>query len=203
MILEGVSWTTYESLLADHEERPSPRFTYDRGKLEIMTTSSDHERDKCALAQLVLVVAEEMGVEILPMGSMTFKRADLQQGFEPDACFYIQHEAQVRNVSQIDPTKDPPPDLVIEIDVTHSSLTRFPIYAGFQVPEIWRLSKGRVYLSRLKGNGYRSTSTSQALPPLTSDVLTRFLAQSRILARNAWVQSIRAWIREHATVPES
>jgi Uma2 family endonuclease len=199
LILNGVSWATFESLLADHAERSSPRFAYDRGLLEIMTTSSEHERDNRTLAQLVEVVAEELGVDVLNVGSMTFKRKDLAQGFEPDSCFYIQHEDQVRKVVQIDPATDPPPDLVIEIDTTNSSLNRFPIYAGIGIPGVWRFARGRVTISRLEVGGYRESDASQALPLLTADILTRFLADSRAIGRTAWLRSVRSWVRQGAT----
>jgi hypothetical protein len=35
VILENVSWETYQGLLADRGERSQPRYNYDRGKLEI------------------------------------------------------------------------------------------------------------------------------------------------------------------------
>jgi Uma2 family endonuclease len=195
MILSGISWATYESLLSDHIER-GPRFAYDRGLLELMTTGADHERDNRALALIVEVVAEERGVEALSLGSMTFKREDLKQGFEPDTCFFIQHVQDVFGISDYDPTRDPPPDLVIEVDVTNSSLNRFPIYAGFGVPEVWRLARDRVSISRLEGTEYRETRASAVLPPLTDEALTRFVAESRTLGKLAWLQSIRAWVRE-------
>jgi len=38
----------------------------------------------------------------------------------------------------IDLATDPPPDLVVEVDITHPSLDKFPIYASLRVPEVWR-----------------------------------------------------------------
>jgi Uma2 family endonuclease len=127
---------------------------------------------------------------------MTFKREDLKQGFEPDTCFYIQHVDDVFGASEIDATKDPPPDLVIEVDVTNSSLNRFPIYVGFDVPEVWRVVRKRVSISRLEGTEYRETTVSQVLPHLTSEALTRFVAESRSLRKSDWLRSIRDWLRE-------
>jgi Uma2 family endonuclease len=45
------------------------------------------------------------------------------KGIEPDSCFYIQHEAMVRGKAHLDLTLDPPPDLALEIDITHRSHT--------------------------------------------------------------------------------
>ena len=42
VLLHNVSWSTYESLLRDHPDAASPRFTYDRGDLLIMVTSPEH-----------------------------------------------------------------------------------------------------------------------------------------------------------------
>ena len=42
-ILENVSWETYEHLLSDHLDTSAPRFTFDRGRLEITRPSSEHE----------------------------------------------------------------------------------------------------------------------------------------------------------------
>src|SRR5438046_9570204 len=82
------------------------------------------------LAQLVAIVAEETDQDLFLAGSPTFKRKDLAKGFEPDSCFYIDHAEQVRGKEELDLVTDPPPDLVIEVDITRSSLSRFPIFAA-------------------------------------------------------------------------
>lgn len=87
LVLHNISWGTYERLLADHES--APRFTYDRGELEIMSPMREHEQINRAIASLVEIVAEVLGVEYDNLGSMTFKRRDLERGFEPDSCFYV------------------------------------------------------------------------------------------------------------------
>ncbi len=103
-ILYDVSWATYEQLLADNIDRPAPRFTYDRGTLEILVAlSTEHEETKHTLAILVEMIAVEQGIDIRTVGSMTFKREDLAQGFEPDVSIYLQNEPRVRGVEQIDP----------------------------------------------------------------------------------------------------
>src|SRR5207247_2926721 len=128
-VLHGVSWKTYECFLADFENRSAPRFTYDRGTLEIMSPREEHERSNRTLALLVEVVTEERGLEIDSLGSTTFKREDVGRGFEPDSCFYVQNAERVRGKERIDLAIDPPPDLVIEIDITHPSMDNLPIYA--------------------------------------------------------------------------
>jgi Uma2 family endonuclease len=90
IVLRNVSWETYERLLAEHAGSSNPRFTYDRGVLEIVNPSAEHEELSHVLTLLVNVVAEELDIDIRDSGSTTFRREDLARGFEPDSCFYIQ-----------------------------------------------------------------------------------------------------------------
>ncbi len=200
ILLRNVSWKTYEGLLADYTNSSVPHFTYDRGLLEIMSPSREHEQDNRTLGMLVEEVAVELSINVDNIGSMTFKRHDLQRGFEPDTGFYIRHYERVRGLTQIDLAVDPPPDLIIEIDVTNPTLPKMPLYAAIGVPEVWRADEGRVTIHRLEGDAYVEVTESVALPPLTSDTLTRFVGESRTRRRIEWVRSVRGWARDqHAT----
>ena len=120
-----------------------PRFTLDRGALEITSLGSQRERASGTLALLIEIVAAALRIPVASVGSMIFMREDLKQGFEPVASFYIQHEPHVRDKERIDPRFDAPPDLVIDVDVAHSSLDKFPVFAGLGVPEVWRREENR------------------------------------------------------------
>jgi Uma2 family endonuclease len=74
VVLHNIGWNTYERLLADHENNSAPRLTYDRGELEIMSPSPEHEKFNRRIAQLVLAVAEELNIEAEDLGSTTFRR---------------------------------------------------------------------------------------------------------------------------------
>src|SRR3954451_12086878 len=102
VVLPHVSWETYERLLADDEERRVPRMTYDQGVLELVTPSAPHEEDALVIAHLIFIVAANLGTPIRSVGSTTFRRKDLERGFEPDASFYIQNEDRIRGKRQID-----------------------------------------------------------------------------------------------------
>ncbi len=190
-----VTWDTYERILADHLDSSAPRFTYDRGLLQIETFSSEHEWINRTLWLLVNVVAADLGIDVLDVGSMTFRRKDLQRGFEPDSCFYIEHAPAVRTKTQIDATTDPPPDLVIEIDITSPSLNKLPIFAQMGVLEVWRYDGERIAVFALERGAYQQRSASDSLPILTADALTRFVQESRMLPRTAWLRSLREWVR--------
>ncbi|MGH2617983.1 MAG: Uma2 family endonuclease [Thermomicrobiales bacterium] len=195
IVLHDVSWETYERLLIDHTDRSVPHFTYDRGKLEILAPSPEHEIIDRTLALLVELVAAEVLVDVINVGSMTFKRRDLERGFEPDSSFYIQNEERVRGLTQIDPAINPPPDLIIEIEITRSAIPKLPIYASMGVPEVWRWDGERVTILQLGDNGYVEVEVSAALPPLTSEILTRFLVASQTLRRTVWIRQVRDWAR--------
>ncbi len=196
VVLTGVSWETYEALLADHLDRSVPHFTYDHGVLEIMAPSLPHEKDNRLLALLVEVVAEELAVDVVDIGSLTFKRRDLERGFEPDTGFYIEHEALVREAREIHLGVDPPPDLLIEIEFTRSALPKVPIFAAVGVHEVWRVGTKQVRILVLDDGAYSESERSAALPPLTAEALSRFLQRGRALPRTAWLRELRAWVRE-------
>jgi len=192
--LEGVSWETYERLLAEHQDKSGTRFSYCEGTLEIMVASSRHEQPSRILAQLVEVIAEEFGINLNPLGSMTFRRPDLLKGFESDSAYYVGRASAFWG-REVDPQVDPPPDLLIEVDVTSWSLDRFPIFAAFGVPEVWRYDGTRVAIYRLQSGRYEEVNGSGVLPHLTGAVASRLLEESRQCERPEWLRRVRQWAR--------
>lgn len=198
IVLSNIEWETYERLLADQADSSAPRFAYDRGALEIMSPLPEHERYNRTLAALVESVAEELGLDVENLGSTTFKREDLERGFEPDSCFYIQHEAAMRGKNALDLRVDPPPDLVIAIDITHPSLDKFPIYAALGVPEVWRYDGRRLELWALEDAHYVERAESNALPGVAIGAVLHLVERSKRIGRVAWLREVRAWARQLA-----
>jgi Uma2 family endonuclease len=196
IVLENITWDVYESILAAHQDCSVPRFTYDRGRLEIMSPSAEHEELKHLIALYVEVIAEELSINVRGLGSTTFRREDMQRGFEPDACFYVQNAGRIRGKTELDLTVDPPPDVVIEIDLTSPSLAKFPIFAQLGVPEIWRYDGRRWQIFRRADAAYVEQAESLAFPSLTAEILTVFLAESRTIDRLEWLRRVRTWMRE-------
>lgn len=195
VVLRDISWDFYERLLGELGDSPGTRVTYDNGLLQIMVISAAHDNPNRTLASIVEVVAAEAGVDACHLGSTTFQRPDLLKGFEPDSCFYFQHAADVRDKDDIDLLEDPPPELVIEVDVTSSSLDRFPIFAAVGVAEVWRYAGGAVTIYALRDGAYREVANSLALPLLTAEAITRFAASYRRTKWPLWVHSLREWVR--------
>jgi Uma2 family endonuclease len=194
--LYGVRWETYEHLLADLADCSVPHLTFDQGVLEIMSPMSDHEEYNRLLASLVGVVAEEVGVNLRNLGSTTFKREDLQKGFEPDSCFYIQSAPRIRGKRHIELPQDPPPDLLIEIDITSSSINRFDLFAAAGVPEVWRYDGNRAQIFTLVGKEYVEVEQSVAFPLLTSGVIAQFVEDGVELDSLEWLRRVRDWVRQ-------
>ena len=194
--LNYVSWQTYESLLADYADTRSPRFTFSEGMLEIMSPSGEHEELIQILAMIADIVAEEQRVEFKALGSSTFRRPDLEHGTEPDACFYVQNVERIRGKKEIDLTVDPPPDLVIEVEVTSPVIPKLPVYARLGVPEIWLHDGRSASILCLSGDHYEASDRSGVLPAVTQTVLLDFVEQSKALSTLAWRRVVRTWARE-------
>jgi Uma2 family endonuclease len=192
--LSCVPWEAYVGigeLLRDHPIR----MTYDRGRLEIMTLSREHERMKKLLARLFEAMTEELNVPVEGGGSTTFQREDLERGLEPDECYWIEHEAQMRVKDDYDPDTDPPPDLALEVEFSRG-INRINIYAALGIPEIWRCARGAVEILILQEDGrYQPSETSRSFPQVPVAELSRFLGQRNTLSVNDILREFREWVR--------
>jgi len=191
--LSGISWETYETLLEELSDR-CLRLTYNRGTLEIMAPSPEHERFKKVAGRFVETLAEELEVPIHPLGSTTFKRPELS-GAEPDECFYIRNIALVRGKKRLDLTKDPAPDLVVEIDVTSSSNNRLQVYADLGVAEVWIYNGESLVIKQLENDTYLTSQTSQFFLNIPIPEIARFLQQAQTMDYLELVKVFRNWAR--------
>ena len=198
VILDNISWQTYLAILNDADNCRG-RMTYDRGVLEIMAPSKLHEQVKGLIGRMVEVFTEELNIDIESVGSTTFKREDLERGFEADECYYIQHAVEVRGKDEIDLLIDPPPDLVIEVDISRSSLSKFGLYGALGVPEVWRYDGERLQFYVLQAEGYREIQDSSVLPSLSASQLLHFLRQRLEQSETALIRGFRHWVRETAS----
>jgi Uma2 family endonuclease len=119
--LSSIPWETYIAY-SDGLGPRHIRVTYDRGEMEVTTLSPRHENRKKLLGRLVEALTEEMNIEIACFGSMTCRREELQRGLEADDSYWIENEALVRGREDIDLEVDPPPDLVLEIEISRSTI---------------------------------------------------------------------------------
>jgi Uma2 family endonuclease len=197
VILQNISWQTFESILAEMGDHRATRLAYDRGILEIMTPLMPHEHNNRLLEHLVFALAEELNLNLKSTGSVTCKRQDLLRGVEPDSSFYIQNEPVMRQKQNLDLTQDPPPDLVIEVDYTSSSIDRMPIYQALGIPEVWRYNEGVMQIYQLREGIYVACDISPTFAnlPLITEI-PRFLEESLNIGEIPMIRSFRAWLRQ-------
>jgi Uma2 family endonuclease len=191
--LSGISWGTYERLLEELGDRHL-RLTYNRGNLEIMAPSPEHELSKTLMGRFVETLAEESEVQIYPLGSTTFKRPELS-GAEPDECFYIRRIGAVRGKKRLDLAEDPAPDLVVEIDVTSSSQNRLQVYADLGVAEVWIYDGKSLVIQQLQNGTYITSQTSQFFLDIPVPEIARFLQQAETMDYLELVKTFQNWVR--------
>ena len=197
VVLEGITFDTYERLLEDLGERQI-RLTYDRGTLEIMTLSSRHESFKRWVGRMVETMTLELDIPIRSGGSMTWKRRDLEKGLEPDECYWIQNEPRVRGRIDLDLAKDPPPDLAIEVDVHSRSVNRMVIYAALGVSEVWRIQDGVIQVHlRQQDARYKVGEASRCFPWLPPQDLNAWFARAGQQDETSFLREFQQWVREN------
>jgi Uma2 family endonuclease len=191
--LSGISWKTYETLLEELSDRRF-RLTYNRGNLEIMAPSPEHELNKRVLARFVETIAKELEVSIYPLGSTTFKQPQLS-GAEPDECFYIRNIAAVQGKKRLNMEEDPAPDLILEIDITSSSQNRLQVYADLEVAEVWIYNGESLVIQQLQNSSYIAAPTSQFFGDLSIPDINSWLQRSTTMDYLALVKAFRNWVR--------
>jgi Uma2 family endonuclease len=196
VVLHGVSWEQYEKLLDAFSKRRF-RHTYDRGTLEIMSPSPNHESVKRFLGRLIERMAEEYDIEIRSFGSMTQRRRKNERGLESDECYYFASEPLIRHKRDLDFAIDPPPDLAVEVEVSRSALGRLPVYASLGVPEIWRCDEDEQlhFLKRMKGGRYVEIARSITFPFLAPNDLQQFLDVRLTVGERESMRKFVRWVR--------
>jgi len=117
-------------------------------------------------------------LDIQSIGSTTITGEKIEWGLQPDEAYYVGNEKRVRGKRKYDPKKDPPPDLVIEVDVTNSCVERLPGFAAIRVPEIWHHDgKSLKFLKRDRLGRYREVRRSVAFPFISPTDLQSCLDQ--------------------------
>ena len=195
LILQGVGWDFYERILEEFAGSNGVHFAYDDGFLEVEVPLYLHERENRILQDLVTTICVEREIDFINAGSTTFRQRLKTKGCEPDTAFYIQNEKKIRGLDEIDLSRNPPPDLVIEVDVTSPALDKMPIYAALGVPEIWLYKGEKVEIYKLYGEFYQEIERSIVFPKLTSKKITEFLQSGLIESSSNWIRQIREWIK--------
>jgi len=120
----------------------------------------------------------------------------LERGVEPDSCYYIQHEAQVRDKEPIDLNRDPPPDLVVGVEHTQSALSKLQLYAAMGVPEFWRYDGHKLFIYQLVDGEYALCQHSLAFTQINVAEIPRFLQDGKRYGELRMTKTFRQWVRK-------
>lgn len=194
LLLKGVSWQTYRALMQDVQDDRPWRIAYSDGLLELRMPLQEHEQPKGLLESLVEAIADDLDIEVLKLGSLRLESEEFERAIEPDSCFYIANESQVRGRT-IDLKVDPAPDLAIESDLTSSSLNKHKIYADLQVPELWRYRRGRLTVFVRVGAEYEQRDRSLSFPFLPLSEIPRLIDESKIMGQRSALRALRLRLR--------
>lgn len=165
----GVSWSSYEALLAKLEENSHYRVTYLDGVLEILSPSIKHEKVKKNLAMLLEHFLYKKRINCIPLGSTTFRNKAKKAGAEPDECYCIGEEKSV-------------PDIAVEVNMTSGNIDKLETYRRLGVKEVWMWKTNRLSLYHLREEtpnvfvdtyGYERITISEFLPELDISLLSR------------------------------
>ena len=192
LIFRDFGWDEYERLLEDlSAEGSHVRVSYDRGRLEVMSPLPEHEEYARFIDLLVWAWSDSRNLKLENRGSATWKKRSLAKGVEPDACYYVRNADRIIGKRTIDLEADPPPDIVVEIDVTTESLRKFSIYAALSVPEIWCYDGSVVEFYELRAGAYQEGPESPSFAGLKPAMLAEALEQSKTAGQTAALAAFR------------
>jgi len=199
--LPGIGWDRYITISDALPERRGVRLFYLDGSLTFLTLSRRHDWFVDQLDMILKEVALACDVAFDIAGSATLRREDREAGLEGDRTYYFgANAALMGGPIDIDLTTQPPPDLAIEVEVSHPADKAMRIYARLGVPEVWRVDarRGTVgFWTLADDGGYRPASRSRGLPMLgPEDVLAQLHLADEIKQYNRWHAQLTRWVRD-------
>jgi Uma2 family endonuclease len=87
----------------------------------------------------------------------------------------VTHAELIRPKKEVDLKSDPPPDLVIEVEITSSAILKMKLFAKMGVPEVWRRNGEQLEMYCLKNGEYLAIDSSTEHPGLTISLIDHWL----------------------------
>lgn len=155
------SWVDYRSLRESRGDQSVPRLKFCCEKIWLMSPLPQHGREANLIADILKALLDQNTQTYEAFTPVTIELPGVG-GIEPDYCFYITHWQAVLGRDRMDWSNTPPPELVIEIDVT--SYTAVNDYLPYQIPEVWIYGSSGLRIYALHVEGYQSQSVSRFFP---------------------------------------
>ena len=193
VVFHSLTWESFLAVRQSLSPDRNTRLTYSQGTLEITMPLEIHEFSAWLIGRFIYILASELGMDTKTMGSTTLDREILDRSSEPDAAYYIQNQPLVAGRS-VDLEQDPPPDLIVEVDITHTDIDKLQLYAAMGVPEFWRYNGEAWRIYQLQDSAYTEVNCSPTFPQVPKTKLYEFLATARMSEMQA-DRELRAWVR--------
>jgi Uma2 family endonuclease len=200
LVLDGISWDQYVTINDALPDRGGLRMIYIDGSLTFLTLSRRHDWFEDYFDKIVMVVALQCGIEYAVAGSATFRAEGQKVGVEGDRTYYFGPNAEIMGGPlDIDLSTQPPPDLAIEVEVTHPADKAIATYARLGVPEVWRFDVRRKTVEFLllgEDGTYHTAARSRGLSPLgPEDVLGQLRLAEETASISRWFAQLNEWVR--------
>lgn len=163
VVRSPATWQDYQTLCQQRGDGSIPRLKYRPGEILLMSPLPRHGRDVSLIADIIKALLDSLEQEYDAFTPVTLQRPE-ESGIEPDYCFYIDHWQAISGKERIDWANDPPPDLVLEIDIT--SYSDIQDYLPYQVPEVWLVQNQQLCIYQLQDNQYKITAQSRYFPAI-------------------------------------
>lgn len=194
LTFRDLDWHAFKQIQSLLGERTRARFTYDNGVLEITMPLEGHERSARLIERFILILVVEMGMKMKTMGSTRLDREDLLKSAEPDNGYYIQNYVLVAD-REVNLNVDPAPDLIVEVDITHTDINKNTLYARMGVPEFWRFNGRAWRILELVDGVYEERDRSPTFGIVEKTDLYQFLEAAFIDEVAAEIE-FRQWVRQ-------
>jgi Uma2 family endonuclease len=196
VVFHNITWQAYEAILAALGDNRSAQLTYYKGTLEIMAPLEAHENSKDVMGDFIKILVDEGDFEgIKSMGSTTLNTPAQTIGAEPDQGYYIANEYLVRGKT-VDLKTDPPPDLILEVDITHTDINKNALYAEMGVPEFWRYNGKVLTIYALENGNYKEVDISPTFPDVPKQQLYSYLKDCAEIGEKQAKKKFRTWLQQ-------
>lgn len=188
------TWQEYQKLCQQRGDGSIPRIKYRSGEILLMSPMPKHGRDAHLIANVITTLLDHAEREYDAFTPVTMELPE-ESGIEPDYCFYIEHWQAVSGKERIDWQTDPPPDLVLEIDVT--SYSDVNDYLPYRVPEVWLFRKNQLLVYQLQGTEYLLRTQSQYFPAINLEtIIARCLEVAYDRNTSAAIRDLKQQLKE-------
>jgi Uma2 family endonuclease len=205
-VIPELPWESYIAINDAIVGRPRVKMCYCDGRLTLLTESRKHGWYSRCLNHLVVALADGLEMNWELAGSATFRKEKKSVGVEGDETFYFGEHAEImKGPKDIDLSSQPPPDLAVEVEVSHSADDSVVVWGRLGVPEVWRFdptARECSFWKRRRNGSYASIDRSLAFPMLTTQDVIDQIQLAEELGAKDWFKQLRRWVRK-VIVPRS